>query len=391
MAKYKFSQIERESIWKAHGERCFYCREPLRFNSLYIDHILPECLLAKPEKLESIIREFGLDEYEIDGLDEFRINSYYNWVPACRSCNLDKRDSIPEKSAAFHFLGRAKRKYLKIQEVEQRLKKADSLGKLISILRICLENGSINYDKISRLPLLADIPNKDRLIFMTDSFCLLIEQEKYQEAISYINKVIKDFPEDRTGFGYHSLAFCHLQLNDYQLAIDSSTKAIAANADLGLAYLVRGQACFLPCFNDFYEDTENDDFLERISRHGDDVIVFQNYNLAIKNYDNAVKILPDHPDSFYWRAICKSFLMVRFSTYFLGDEPLLLRGIMADLRKAAEIYFKGSKLSRCKETLRIYSDLLEMHKNIFASYENSKQLLAQWNSEYFALVSVPEE
>ena len=83
--------------------------------------------------------------------------------------------------------------------------------------------------------------------------------------------------------------------------------------------------------------------------------------------------------------------MVRFSTYFLGDEPLLLARIIEDLRKAAEIYFKGSKLSQCKQALRIYSELLEMHKNVFVSYENSKQLLDQWNSEYFASASVPEE
>ena len=81
---------------------------------------------------------------------------------------------------------------------------------------------------------------------------------------SYIEKVIKIFvPEDKTGFSYHSLGFCYLQLEDYQPAIDSCTKAIKANPGLGLAYLVRGQSYFFPYYNDFYEDIENEDLIAR--------------------------------------------------------------------------------------------------------------------------------
>ncbi|OKH49534.1 hypothetical protein NIES30_06730 [Phormidium tenue NIES-30] len=356
----------------------------MNLNSLNIDHILPESLLGTPQKLGNIIKDYGLNP-------EFKINSYHNWVPACRSCNLNKKDLIYSKNSVLHFLELARSRYAKVKQIESSLNKANSISKLTSNLKICLEKDLISYDKIPHLSLLLNDSNKDQLIFITNTFCSFIEQEKYRDAILYIEKVIKIFPEDKTGFSYHSLGFCYLQLKDYQSAINSCTKAIKANPGLGLAFLVRGQAYFLPYYNDFYEDIENKDLITRISRYGDDVIAFEHYNLAIKNYDNAIKILPDYPDSFYWRAICKSFLMVRFSTYFLGDEPLLLARIVEDLRKAAEIYFKGSKLSRCKETLRIYSELLEMHKDIFASYEDSKQLLDQWNSEYFTSASIQEE
>ena len=177
MTKHKFTPIERESIWKAHGQKCFYCDERLNFNSLNIDHILPESLLGTTPKT-------GKHNKRLLRLNpEFKINSYDNWVPACRSCNLKKKDLIYSKNSVLHFLELARSRYAKVKQFESSLNKANSIGKLTSNLKICLEKDLISYDKIPHLSLLVNDSNKDQLIFITNTFCSLIEQEKYQDAI----------------------------------------------------------------------------------------------------------------------------------------------------------------------------------------------------------------
>lgn len=256
------------------------------------------------------------------------------------------------------------------------------MDKLASYLQLCLEKGLINRGSLSNLFLYSSSDNADKLISMVNIFCSLIEKEHYQNAIFYIKKSMNLFPNDKTGFIHHALGFCYLQLKEYQLAILSFTKAISANPQLSLAYFNRGQAYFLPYYEAFYSDDRNVDPLLKITGFKDDVIAFQQFNFAMKDYDSAIEIDPNHSGSFYWRSICRMFLRTRFEHHFLGEAWPLIRSA-EDLQKAAEIYFKESKLSECREILTFYSKLIEEYKDIFCNYESQMQLLDRWNKDYF--------
>ncbi len=117
MAKYAFTSIQRMAIWKAHKSKCAYCGELIPFNDLEIDHILPESLLGNSDKLERTKLEYGLDS-------EFDINSYYNWIPSCKSCNKRKSNRpFSESSARFYIEMVARPRYEEIRRLEQNLEK----------------------------------------------------------------------------------------------------------------------------------------------------------------------------------------------------------------------------------------------------------------------------
>jgi hypothetical protein len=70
-----------------HNERCYLCREPLDLLSMEVDHIIPELLLRDPVAFESARDQLGLPA-------DFDIQSFANWLPACRRCNTAKRSTV---------------------------------------------------------------------------------------------------------------------------------------------------------------------------------------------------------------------------------------------------------------------------------------------------------
>ncbi len=63
------------------------CEEPLNLKTMEVDHVIPESLLEKPNELETVLIAFSLPP-------DFNINSFANWLPACRPCNGKKNDLI---------------------------------------------------------------------------------------------------------------------------------------------------------------------------------------------------------------------------------------------------------------------------------------------------------
>jgi 5-methylcytosine-specific restriction endonuclease McrA len=83
MSGYKFSAAERLAIYSVHGGSCYLCGAPLDLTTMCVDHILPDSLSAEPNRLAQCLRDFGLPE-------SFNLNSFENWLPACRRCNGQK-------------------------------------------------------------------------------------------------------------------------------------------------------------------------------------------------------------------------------------------------------------------------------------------------------------
>lgn len=104
----------RWAIFQAYGQRDFYNeREPIFYDTLEIDHLIPQELASEPEKLKDIITEIGLPT-------NFNINSIINLVPTKKKYNSTKGKIIfSSNNLRFYF--------------EQTSKKHDQIEKLIKV------------------------------------------------------------------------------------------------------------------------------------------------------------------------------------------------------------------------------------------------------------------
>ena len=161
------------AIWLAHKRRCAYRDEPIiRLTDLQIDHILPESLLDKPHELEKIKSEYDLPS-------NFDINSYYNWLPSCSSCNRDKSARVFKKKAIFYYLEMAESKQKRIKRIEQKLEnKMKREGFLTRTQAIPLIEEYIKDFVVNNLILSPATKRRDRWIdeYLSKAYQLITEK-----------------------------------------------------------------------------------------------------------------------------------------------------------------------------------------------------------------------
>lgn len=87
-AKRRFSYAERYAVWYCNGQKCWWCKEPLRLAEATIDHVLPEALLDDAASREALRTVYGLPKH-------FNINGYENWLPCHNHCNQSKSNQPP--------------------------------------------------------------------------------------------------------------------------------------------------------------------------------------------------------------------------------------------------------------------------------------------------------
>ena len=80
MDKRRFTPFERLAVFVTHDEKCYLCNRPLDLLTMEVDHVIPESLQDNPKRLVEVVRLLGRP-------GDFDVNSYANWLPACRSCN----------------------------------------------------------------------------------------------------------------------------------------------------------------------------------------------------------------------------------------------------------------------------------------------------------------
>ncbi|MBA2713181.1 MAG: HNH endonuclease [Rubrobacteraceae bacterium] len=74
-------------MYTVHGEKCYMCGEPIDLLTMEVDHIIPESLLGDPTRLAKILADYDLSA-------SFDLQSFANWLPACRTCNNRKRSRV---------------------------------------------------------------------------------------------------------------------------------------------------------------------------------------------------------------------------------------------------------------------------------------------------------
>jgi hypothetical protein len=105
-------QLNRQALWAAHDKRCCYCREPLRFAHLEIDHVVPANLRSKPEELAKCLRELELPH-------DYNLNCVDNLLPAHGNCNREKSGKLYGESSLRFFrevAGKGARKFSNLRE-----------------------------------------------------------------------------------------------------------------------------------------------------------------------------------------------------------------------------------------------------------------------------------
>ncbi|MGO8748791.1 MAG: HNH endonuclease [Thermoguttaceae bacterium] len=91
MSKHTFTPTERYAVFTVHGEKCYLCNKPVDLTTMEVDHVIPESLMDDPASLADVLVALGRPP-------NFDLNSYANWMPACRPCNIKKRDAVFEPS-----------------------------------------------------------------------------------------------------------------------------------------------------------------------------------------------------------------------------------------------------------------------------------------------------
>lgn len=114
-------------IYRTWGKCCVWCKRPLLFTSLEIDHVVPKSLTD--EKLNQALADYGLPS-------SFDIYALPNLVPSCRPCNGSKGNRpVPGVPAVLATLAKAKQRAPKIVKRVAEFKRSQALNEVTALLQ----------------------------------------------------------------------------------------------------------------------------------------------------------------------------------------------------------------------------------------------------------------
>lgn len=142
MSRQQFDDLFKAALWETYEKRCFWQNEPIEFFELEIDHVIPESLLDKPDKLKELLQGACLP-------DTFNILGPENLVPSCSKCNGKKSalemapqhlifvtTLINKKLAALNDCLNAKKRHKSLEDVFLMIVRANADGKY-SVSDLC--------------------------------------------------------------------------------------------------------------------------------------------------------------------------------------------------------------------------------------------------------------
>lgn len=144
MSEQKISTSLRRALWTAHNFKCFYDKEPLRWDELCIDHIIPEYLADKTDELALVLNQVGLES-------DWSLTAPHNLVPSCRACNLRKRDMLPPRNQLILLLQEAAAKAPEVQVLRKRFTEEQRISRLLAQLEFALASGVVTEVDLGRI------------------------------------------------------------------------------------------------------------------------------------------------------------------------------------------------------------------------------------------------
>lgn len=150
MSKYRFKPSERYAVFTVQGEVCYLCREPIDMATFQVDHVIPEHLSGDPEQLDAITNSYGLP-------DNFDLNSFENWMPACQKCNNRKRAAAFEALPIIAVeLQKCAEKADQAREIEAEVRTTRQIARAVTIIETATQQGDLDEVVLDRLKPLLD-------------------------------------------------------------------------------------------------------------------------------------------------------------------------------------------------------------------------------------------
>ncbi|MGJ4927898.1 hypothetical protein ACQR1I_21840 [Bradyrhizobium sp. HKCCYLS2038] len=113
-----------------------------------VDHVLPRSLINQPERLSTILAEYGLPR-------NFEIESFENWLPACEPCNVAKGDRVFQAALiVLVHLERARSNAAKTEAAANRVIQNQAISKALNTLERALDARQIDLSILD--PLIRD-------------------------------------------------------------------------------------------------------------------------------------------------------------------------------------------------------------------------------------------
>lgn len=156
LSTYKFKPSERYAVFTVHSEVCYLCGQPLDMVTFQVDHVIPERLVANQAELKTILESYGLS-------DDFDVNSFENWLPACAPCNRDKSGKAFKALPIIAVqLDKAFAKADKAREIEAETRSTQIISRAITVLETANQQGALENIHFSRLQPLIEYHQEHR-------------------------------------------------------------------------------------------------------------------------------------------------------------------------------------------------------------------------------------
>jgi hypothetical protein len=144
MSKRKFGAPHRQAIWLAYGRKCFYCRDPLAWDDLQIDHVVPERLAESDEQRRALFRDLAIP-------DDWDLQADANLVASCSRCNSDKLALVPSPNQMMILLAQAGAKASRVSELRAGCEKGQRTQLLLARLETALALGHVQVEEVERI------------------------------------------------------------------------------------------------------------------------------------------------------------------------------------------------------------------------------------------------
>jgi len=173
MSKHQFTHSERFAVWRHHGQRCYWCGEPLRLQETTVDHVLAEHIQENPKELERLKVILNLSE-------TFTINNYCNWLPAHDKCNKNKgAKTLPPTPMVLSILEKLQRDADKVRKIEEGVKANAKKDKALATIMVALEKGEINKEEILAALSDPDLPQDEDVQLLRKEINLRVDPKRW--------------------------------------------------------------------------------------------------------------------------------------------------------------------------------------------------------------------
>jgi predicted RNA-binding Zn-ribbon protein involved in translation (DUF1610 family) len=142
MSKHQFTYAESFAVWKHHGQRCYWCGEPLSVQETSVDHVIPEHLEEKPDEFKRLRELYGLP-------DTFAINDFCNWLPTHDRCNKSKNGRpLKVTPMVLTILEKLQRDTETVRKIKNGIMNNVKKGHALAFVMVALQSGKLEKAEI---------------------------------------------------------------------------------------------------------------------------------------------------------------------------------------------------------------------------------------------------